>query len=157
MYKYFRRFPSLWVRDSFVLAIPQLKLWTLPILPMPRSILVDVRTPAERLKDHIHDSIHLEYQIIDQLPELHDIAKHDHIDLYCRSGRRSAIALETLKTMGFISLRDLGSIESARATLASEQTQTRPLPLQSSVVSMTKVLRSSHQKLLDGLREIGEA
>lgn len=128
----------------------------IPILPMPRSVLVDVRTSAERVEDHIQNSLHLEYQVIDQLPELHNIAKDNHIDLYCRSGRRSAIALETLKTMGFTSLRDLGSIERARATLGSEQTKTRPVPPKPSDAATPKDLRSSHRKLLDGLREAGD-
>jgi rhodanese-related sulfurtransferase len=37
--------------------------------------------------------------------------------LYCRSGRRSAIAAELMATAGFTEVRDLGELETAAQSL----------------------------------------
>jgi len=39
------------------------------------------------------------------------------INLYCRTGRRSGIALETLKSAGYRNLTNLGSMENAAKEL----------------------------------------
>jgi rhodanese-related sulfurtransferase len=97
-----------------------------------QSHLIDVRSPAEfatgPLTSDIAPTINIEYQIIDQLPDIYaargiDVSKDDHITLYCRSGRRSNIALHTLKNMGYYNVRDIGGFDAARAVLDKEQVQ----------------------------------
>lgn len=67
----------------------------------PDLVVVDVRTPEEYAAGHIEGALNIAY---DQLPargaELAH-AKHKDIVLYCRSGRRTAIAVETLHDQGF--------------------------------------------------------
>ena len=98
----------------------------------PQELLVDVRSPVEfatgPLTSDIAPTINVEYQIIDQLPEIYaargvNVHKDDHITLYCRSGRRSNIALQTLKNMGYSHVRDIGGFEAARSVLDKEQVQ----------------------------------
>lgn len=72
--------------------------------------LVDVRTLEEHVSSRIPDSILLPYDIIeieaaDKLPN-----KNDTIIVYCRTGRRSAIAAQTLVRLGYSDVRDLGGI-----------------------------------------------
>ena len=96
----------------------------------PKKLLVDVRTPAEYstgfLSANLADAINIEYQLIDQLPQILseqgiDSEKTDDITLYCRSGRRSNIALQTLKELGYSNVRDIGGLEEARAVLKREE------------------------------------
>jgi rhodanese-related sulfurtransferase len=97
-----------------------------------QHLLIDVRSPAEfatgPLTSDIAPTINIEYQTIDQLPAIYaargiNVHKHDNITLYCRSGRRSNIALQTLKNMGYLHVRDIGGFDAARAVLDKEQVQ----------------------------------
>jgi rhodanese-related sulfurtransferase len=97
-----------------------------------QELLVDVRSPLEfatgALASDIASTVNIEYQVINQLPEIYaargiDVHKDDHITLYCRSGRRSNIALHTLKNMGYQHVRDIGGFEEARKVLDIEQVQ----------------------------------
>lgn len=97
-----------------------------------QELLVDVRSPGEfstgYLTSDIASTVNIEYQIIDQLPEIYatrgiNVGKDDAITLYCRSGRRSNIALERLKELGFKKVRDIGGFEEARKVLDREQVQ----------------------------------
>jgi len=70
-------------------------------------VLLDVRTPEEFAAGHIPGAINIPH---DQLPNrLAEIAgaKNKNVVVYCRTGRRSAIAQETLTTQGFTSVRHL--------------------------------------------------
>jgi rhodanese-related sulfurtransferase len=96
----------------------------------PKKILIDVRTPAEYstgfLSANLGDAINIEYQLIDQLPQILseqgiELEKTDDITLYCRSGRRSNIALQVLKGLGYSNARDIGGLEEARAVLKREE------------------------------------
>ncbi|KAH7389494.1 hypothetical protein DE146DRAFT_164650 [Phaeosphaeria sp. MPI-PUGE-AT-0046c] len=95
-----------------------------------QELLVDVRSPVEfatgPLTSDIAPTVNIEYQTIDQLPELYaargvNVHKDDNITLYCRSGRRSNIALQTLRNMGYVNVRDIGGFDAARAVLDKEQ------------------------------------
>lgn len=98
----------------------------------PQDLLIDVRSPAEfatgALTSDIAPTVNIEYQIIDQLPSIYaargiHVSKDDRITLYCRSGRRSNIALQTLRNMGFGHARDIGGLEEARRVLDKEQVE----------------------------------
>ncbi len=67
----------------------------------PDLVILDVRTPEEYAGGHIEAALNIAY---DQLPargaELAH-ARDKDIVVYCRSGRRTAIAAETLHKLGF--------------------------------------------------------
>src|SRR5690242_12992026 len=87
-----------------------------------KQYLIDVRTPAEFAMGPLQNAINIEYQLIDQLPSVvPSVQKADAITLYCRSGRRSGIALQTLRSLGYSNVRDIGGFEEARATLEREE------------------------------------
>ena len=76
-----------------------------------RSVIVlDVRTPEEYAEKHIPGSVLLPLDTIERdaakaLPD-----KKRTILIYCRSGRRSAIAGQILVSMGYSSVFDFGGI-----------------------------------------------
>lgn len=88
-------------------------------LAVAKTVLIDVRTPEEFATGHIEGALNIDYQVIGQRIGMAGIAKDDDIILYCRSGRRSSIALETLKGMGYKKLQNYGGIEDARKKLCS--------------------------------------
>jgi phage shock protein E len=80
-------------------------------------VLLDVRTPEEFASGHLQGALNLPYDqitadVVTQIPD-----KTATIQVYCRSGRRSAIAVETLKTLGYTDLQDLGGLSDAQAVL----------------------------------------
>lgn len=75
-----------------------------------QAILIDVRTADEYAAGHAAQAILLPYDVIEQ--KIAQIApnKNQKIYVYCRSGRRSAIASATLKHIGYSNLIDLGGL-----------------------------------------------
>jgi rhodanese-related sulfurtransferase len=64
-------------------------------------LVLDVRSTAEFDEGHIPGAINIPYDAVgERIAELGPAGERD-IVVYCRSGRRSAIALETLKGAGF--------------------------------------------------------
>jgi rhodanese-related sulfurtransferase len=73
----------------------------------PDVVVLDVRTPAEFAAGHVPGARNVAHdQLAAKLPELGDL-KDKQVVLYCRSGRRSQLAAETLSKAGFTKLRHL--------------------------------------------------
>ncbi|EMD60159.1 hypothetical protein COCSADRAFT_126493 [Bipolaris sorokiniana ND90Pr] len=98
----------------------------------PQNLLIDVRTPSEfstgYLTSDMAPTVNIEYQLISTLPAVYaekgiQVTKDDRITLYCRSGRRSNLALQTLREMGFTNARDIGGLDEARRVLDREQVE----------------------------------
>jgi rhodanese-related sulfurtransferase len=66
-----------------------------------RLLVLDVRAAAEFDEGHIPGAVNIPYDsLAARIAELGPAGEHD-IVVYCRSGRRSAIALTTLQEAGF--------------------------------------------------------
>jgi rhodanese-related sulfurtransferase len=73
----------------------------------PDVVVLDVRTPAEFAAGHVPGARNVSHdQLAAKLPELDEL-KDKQVVLYCRSGRRSQLAAETLSKAGFTKLRHL--------------------------------------------------
>lgn len=74
--------------------------------------VIDVRTKEEYTSGHVPGSILIPFDEIKakagQLPQ----DKNTEIVVYCRSGRRSAIAADTLIALGYNRIYDMGAISS---------------------------------------------
>jgi rhodanese-related sulfurtransferase len=67
----------------------------------PQLLVLDVRSTAEFDEGHIPGAINIPYDSIgERIAELGPAGERDVV-VYCRSGRRATIALETLKGAGF--------------------------------------------------------
>jgi len=75
--------------------------------------LLDVRTAEEFAGGHIPGATLLPYDAITATSAAKIIpSKSAKVIVYCRSGRRSAIAAQTLQDLGYESVADLGGIMS---------------------------------------------
>ena len=73
-------------------------------------VLLDVRTQEEFNAGHIPSAILLPYDEINLKAETVLPEKEKEIVLYCRSGRRSAIAKKALVELGYEDVKDFGGI-----------------------------------------------
>lgn len=70
-------------------------------------VVLDVRTPREFAAGHVPGALNIAHdELASRLAELAG-ARDKEVVLYCRSGRRSALAAETLRGAGFTKLRQL--------------------------------------------------
>ncbi|MCR6651187.1 MAG: rhodanese-like domain-containing protein [Cellvibrionaceae bacterium] len=83
------------------------------------TIWIDVRTPEEFAQGHIAGSINIPYEIIGH--EITSITRDVDSDVrvYCRSGRRSGVAMDTLKGMGYANVINEGGYEDLLARKAN--------------------------------------
>ncbi len=77
------------------------------------AVLLDVRNADEYAGGHIPKAILLPYDAINRESAAKAIpSKETAVVVYCRSGRRSAIAAERLGELGYLKVYDLGGIMS---------------------------------------------
>ncbi len=75
--------------------------------PSRETVVLDVRTAAEFAAGHVPGAINIPHdQVVARIAEL-AASKDAEIVVYCRSGRRSALALQALHAAGFPRLRHL--------------------------------------------------
>ncbi len=76
----------------------------------PDSVILDVRTQEEYDEGHIPGAVLLpDFEVTSRAPEV--LPDKDAVILvYCRSGRRSALAAEALAQMGYTEVSDFGGI-----------------------------------------------
>lgn len=79
------------------------------VLDNENVILLDVRTEEEFITGHIPNSLLIPLdELKERLEELKD--KNAKILVYCKSGRRSALACEILMHEGYNNIYDLGGV-----------------------------------------------
>ena len=78
------------------------------------AILIDVRASSEYDEYHLDDAINIEYtEIANKIEKVVD-DKNKKIIVYCKSGKRSDIAAQSLKDLGYTNIYDLGSINNCK-------------------------------------------
>ncbi len=83
-----------------------------------KPVWIDVRSEEEYQAGHVEPAINIPYEeIADRISAL-QLAPGQTIFLYCRSGRRSGIALETLSSLGYTRLTNVGGLADAQLLLA---------------------------------------
>ena len=71
------------------------------------GVLLDVRTPSEFGEGHIAGAINIDYESESFKTEIEKLDKAKQYQVYCRSGRRSALASEEMGKSGFIHVINL--------------------------------------------------
>ena len=77
------------------------------VLKENNYIVIDVRTKEEYDTGHVKDSLNIPY---DEIEESLDLDKSKPILVYCKSGKRSNIAYQTLTSLGY-EVFDLGAYD----------------------------------------------
>lgn len=84
----------------------------------PAAKVIDVRTASEFAEGHVRGARNLDIQNGDFEKALADLDKDAAYSVYCRSGNRSAAAVELMRNAGFKNVVDLGAVEEAAQALA---------------------------------------
>jgi phage shock protein E len=83
----------------------------------PRVLVIDVRTEQEWNDGHLKGAILIPHDRIGQGIATVAPDKKGRIYLYCRSGRRTGLAVDTLKKAGYQDLVNLETVEKASREL----------------------------------------
>jgi len=87
------------------------------------TVLIDVRTPSEYAAGHIANARNIDVESANFTSDIASLDKNATYALYCHSGRRSGIAMQTMQQAGFTHVYDLsGGIqnwESSGGTLVT--------------------------------------
>ncbi len=84
------------------------------------TLWIDVRSLEEYQADHIEGHINIPHTRIAGEIGQYARDKNGAINLYCRSGRRAGIALQTLEAMGYTRVSNVGGIADARTLLTKD-------------------------------------
>jgi phage shock protein E len=83
------------------------------VINVTESIIIDVRSGEEFATGHLEGALNLNVEDGTLQSTLASLDPSDSYIVYCRSGRRSAIAVEQMAAAGFANVTDLGSVEDA--------------------------------------------
>ncbi|MGB2683277.1 MAG: rhodanese-like domain-containing protein [Candidatus Competibacter sp.] len=84
----------------------------LPVAGQP--LIIDVRTEAEYRQEHVREALNIPYDQIAERIAAVAPNRDTPIALYCRSGRRSGIAEQTLRQLGYRQAVNQGSLDDMR-------------------------------------------
>lgn len=87
--------------------------------PVPASdaILIDVRSVEEFNAGYVEGAVNIPLDVIDS--EISKVVpdKNTPVQLYCRSGRRSGMAMEKMRQKGYTNVSNLGGYKEAQQKL----------------------------------------
>jgi rhodanese-related sulfurtransferase len=83
------------------------------ITNLSSKIIIDVRTPEEFNDGHLQGAINIDINSSDFDLRIKTLDITDSYILYCRSGNRSALAADQMRSVGILKIEDLGSLEQA--------------------------------------------
>lgn len=96
-------------------------LFTVPALaghggpPLPdEPLVIDVRTGDEYRQEHVRQAVNIPYDEITQRIAAFTPDRDARIVLYCRSGRRSGIAEQALRQLGYGRVENKGGLDDMR-------------------------------------------
>ena len=78
------------------------------------ATVIDVRTPEEYAAGNIDGALNIDVQAADFADRIGELPKDDTYVVYCRSGNRSAAAIDIMEDLGFTSLIDGGAYTSLK-------------------------------------------
>lgn len=81
------------------------------------ATIIDVRTPAEFADGRVEGAVNLDVQDAGFEASLAKLDKNAEYIVYCRSGNRSAIAVQIMAEAGITNVVDLGDLQSAATSL----------------------------------------
>jgi len=77
-------------------------------LKRPQTTVIDVRTPQEFAEGHLPGAVNIDVEGADFVAKVQQLDPEAQYAVYCRSGNRSAVALQMMDQLGFASTYHLG-------------------------------------------------
>jgi rhodanese-related sulfurtransferase len=74
-------------------------------------VVIDVRTPAEFAAGHVAGAQNIDVEAPDFASRIASLDPKEAYLVYCRSGRRSAVAADQMAAAGFTDIVDAGGLE----------------------------------------------
>lgn len=109
-----------WCKNGLVAAVLAVGVCLMSLsanaLAIESVFLIDVRTPQEFSEGHLVGAVNIDYKEIVAKIDGVTSDKNARIELYCRSGRRSGIAQNSLKETGYQNAANIGGFEALRQT-----------------------------------------
>lgn len=81
--------------------------------PAADAVVIDVRTPAEFAEGHLEGAVNIDLQSGSFEQQIAELPLDGDYVVYCRSGNRSAQAVEIMTKLGFENLSDAGGVQAA--------------------------------------------
>jgi rhodanese-related sulfurtransferase len=72
-----------------------------------RPLIIDVRSVEEFQQSHVPGAINLPHDTFSELPEHLKLDKNDELVVYCESGKRAELVINTLEKQGYFEIRHL--------------------------------------------------
>ena len=74
---------------------------------------IDVRTQEEWNEGHIEGALHVPVEDIinEKIGPIRNLAKEEELQIYCKTGNRSGIAMSILAAMGYNNTENMGGID----------------------------------------------
>jgi rhodanese-related sulfurtransferase len=85
---------------------------------VPAGKVIDVRTPEEFAEGYVKGAVNIDVSNPNFESQIADLDKDAAYSIYCRSGNRSAAAVEIMRNAGFTNVVDLGAVEEAAQALS---------------------------------------
>jgi phage shock protein E len=73
----------------------------------PTTVVLDLRTPEEYSQGFIEGAVNIDFYATDFSTQLDELDKGVHYVVYCRSGNRSAAAMDTFEDLGFTDVTEI--------------------------------------------------
>lgn len=81
------------------------------------ALVIDVRSPGEYNSEHLPSAVNIPLDVVETAMPARVPDKDKVLLLHCQSGRRSAVAMKKLKSIGYTHVYDLGSLPQAKAVV----------------------------------------
>ncbi len=81
------------------------------------TVIIDVRTPEEFAEQRLEGALNINLRDANFVQQLEGLDRSVPYAVYCRSGNRSAQAVQVMKDLGFTTVSDHGSVSQASQSL----------------------------------------
>lgn len=85
------------------------------LIAQPDTVVLDVRTPEEFAQGHVEGARNVDINGAAFRDQLDGLDRQAPYVMYCRSGNRSAAAVDIMQEMGFVNVADAGGFDALAA------------------------------------------
>ena len=84
-----------------------------PVSISAETVVIDVRTPEEFASGHLEGAVNIDVQSASFDAAVSELPTDGEYVVYCRSGNRSAAAIDRMEGLGFTTITDAGAVAAA--------------------------------------------